>query len=216
MLIRFFKTNPVYWFILCIFLAISSMYALLVPAKDSFIQLNPVHTLYLDTFFLNYTILGDGVFSIALFLILLLMERTTLAVQVLISYLFSGLLVQVIKHAIRAPRPHAVFDNDAYPYFLDGITYSGLNSFPSGHTASVFALATLLALHDKNATRSASYLFLAIITGYSRIYLGQHFMADVAAGAFIGVLCAMVIYSRLQEVKIEWSSAGQLVRIQMQ
>jgi membrane-associated phospholipid phosphatase len=216
MLIRIIKANPVFWGILCAFLSICSLYLFIFPPKEIFVQLNTIHTLYLDAFFLNYTILGDGVVSIAIFLVLLLMERTTMAIQVIITYLFSGLLVRVMKHIIVSPRPHAVFDDGTYHYFIEGVTYSGQNSFPSGHTTSAFALAVLLSLHDTKRARQISYLFLAIITGYSRIYLGQHFLIDVTAGALLGVLSALVVYWQLHAMKIEWSSASQLVRIQLQ
>lgn len=214
--IRILKSNPGFWCIACIFFFTTGIYVTLVPAKDSFIQLNSIHTLYLDTFFQNYTILGDGVFSIALFLVLLLMERAALAMQVIIAYLFSGILSQVIKHMVHAPRPLALLGHDGYPYFIEGVTYGGMNSFPSGHTSSVFALAILLSLHNNNKGRGIAYLVLAIITGYSRIYLGQHFLLDVLAGALLGTVCALFVYVWLKEVRIEWSHTSEQVRIQMQ
>ncbi len=83
-----------------------------------------------------------------------------------------------------------------------------MSSFPSGHTTSVFALAVLLALNTSDKRISLIYLITAVITGYSRIYLGQHFLADVTTGALIGTLSALVVYWYLRQVKVEFRGAG--------
>jgi membrane-associated phospholipid phosphatase len=207
-LIRIYKTDPVFWILLLSLLLACGICLVMFSSIDLFFRLNTFHTLYLDTFFQNYTLLGDGVFSIAIFLLLLLADKIPLALQVITGYLFSGIISQIIKHLVHAPRPHAIITNAEYPYFIEGVTLSGMNSFPSGHTTSVFALAVLLALNTTDKRISLIYLITAIITGYSRIYLGQHFLADVTAGALIGTLSALVVYWYLRQVKIEFRGAG--------
>jgi membrane-associated phospholipid phosphatase len=214
-MIRIYKADPVFWSVLLFILTISGFCLLVFSAKDIFFRLNTVHTFYLDTFFQNYTLLGDGVFSIAVFLVLLLAERAALAMQVITGYLFSGIVSQVLKQVIHAPRPHAIITN-TYPYFIDGITHTGMTSFPSGHTTSVFALAVLLALNTPDKRISLIYLVTAIITGYSRIYLGQHFLADVVAGALIGILSALAVHWYLRQVKIEWRGVQNESQVQLQ
>lgn len=215
-LIRIYKADPVFWIILLILLFVSGVCLAAFSSKALFFGLNTFHTLYLDIFFQNYTLLGDGVFSIAIFLILLLTDKITLALQVITGYLFSGILSQIIKHLVHAPRPHAIITNAEYPYFIEGVTLSGMNSFPSGHTTSVFALAVLLALNTGDKRISIIYLITAIITGYSRIYLGQHFLADVATGALIGTLSALAVYWYLHRVKIEFTNATNEAHMQLQ
>ncbi len=205
-LIRICKADPVFWGVLLIVLTISGISLAIWSSKEIFFGLNSIHTLYLDTFFQNYTLLGDGVFSIAIFLILLLAERGALAMQVITAYLFSGILSQILKRAFHAPRPHAIISNAEYPWFVEGLTNTGMTSFPSGHTTSVFALATILALNTTDKRFSLIYLVTAIITGYSRIYLGQHFLADVTAGALIGTFSGLLVYWYLRQVKVEWVS----------
>jgi membrane-associated phospholipid phosphatase len=212
-LIRIYKTDPVFWILLLSLLAVCGICLAVFSSIDLFFRLNTFHTLYLDIFFQNYTLLGDGVFSIAIFLILLLANKIPLALQVITGYLFSGIVSQIIKHLVHAPRPHAIIDNAAYPYFIEGVTLSGMNSFPSGHTTSVFALAVLLALNTTDKRISLIYLITAIITGYSRIYLGQHFLADVTTGALIGTLSALAVYWYLRQVKIEFSGVNVAVRL---
>lgn len=92
------------------------------------------------------------------------------------------------------PRPKAFFDSGEYAWFIDGVTHGGSNSFPSGHTASAFALATILSLYSKNRLVGILCFILAVAAGYSRIYLGQHFFTDVFAGAVIGVMAALFVW----------------------
>ena len=115
-----------------------------------------------------------------------------LALLVLVAYLSSGLATQVLKNLINAPRPQIYFEASQYLFDSDNFSeiYSGSNSFPSGHTTSAFALATVFAVYFKRKYLSVLLLAAAALVGYSRIYLAQHFPADVLGGAFTGILFA--------------------------
>jgi membrane-associated phospholipid phosphatase len=160
---------------------------------DSFIMLNGYHTPALDAFFTVYTNVGDGLFSIGIAVILLFYRRFLLAIEIVIAFLVSGALVQILKYFFPMPRPRVFLANMNYTHFIDKVTLTGHASFPSGHSASAFALATLLSLFDGNKTRALWYLLAAALVGYSRIYLGQHFLEDVFAGILVGVSSALLI-----------------------
>ena len=78
------------------------------------------------------------------------------------------------------------------PYDLLGyeilVRRLGDYSFPSGHTSASFAAATALYAIDRR-WGTAAYI-LAVLIGFSRLYLGVHFPTDVLAGAVIGILAA--------------------------
>ena len=64
-------------------------------------------------------------------------------------------------------------------------------SFPSGHTATSFACATVLAVAVPRAAPAAYVLALAI--GYSRIYVGAHWVFDVLGGIVLGVAVGLAL-----------------------
>ena len=111
------------------------------------------------------------------------------------------------------PRPMTLIGEAHYAYFIDGFTHVGNASFPSGHTATAFGTALLLSVFTKNKKYSLLYLFAALLVAYSRIYLGQHFLQDVLAGALIGVPVALIVYfvfdnnkSWIEKLKLNKSS----------
>src|SRR5579863_593508 len=174
-------------------LAVGLIFLLSVGKATSFIELNPYHRSALDTFFVYVTFLGDGRFAIVICLIFLVLRRWRQALQLIAAFLISSLVAQILKNVFSMPRPKQFF-GAGYPYFIDGVTHIGFASFPSGHSTSVFALATLLAIFDSNKRGNILYLLAAIAVGYSRIYLGQHFLGDVLVGSGIGVLTAVGIH----------------------
>jgi undecaprenyl-diphosphatase len=63
-------------------------------------------------------------------------------------------------------------------------------SFPAGHAATAFAGATLLSYVAPRA--APALIALALLIGFSRVYVGVHYPSDVLAGAAIGVLVGLV------------------------
>lgn len=159
---------------------------------DGFIWLNQFHSSFLNYTFENITFLGDGSFTFLLsfFILVFFKNHRKLAFILLLSYISSGLFAQIIKNCISSPRPSVFFEIHHYKYYLDTFATSriGFHSFPSGHTASFFALATVLSNYCKRRYICFSMIILSALVGYSRIYLAHHFLIDVFAGSIIGVL----------------------------
>ena len=65
------------------------------------------------------------------------------------------------------------------------------SSFPSGHALSSFACAYVLARAEPRLAVPA--FVLAVLIGFSRIYVGVHYPLDVLAGAVLGLLVATAL-----------------------
>ena len=146
-----------------------------------------------DTFFKYITHLGDGLFSVAVIIALLFFSKRNSLMQFM-AFISSGLLVQVLKRFVfkGSLRPVAFFEGIAELHLVEGVKIARLHALPSGHTATAFALFFCLIFTTRNRVLQAFYLFLALITGYSRMYLSQHFLPDVLLGSLIGVALALL------------------------
>lgn len=73
----------------------------------------------------------------------------------------------------------------------------GLYGFVSSHAANTFALAFFLFRIKMIESSNYIWLFVwAALVSYSRIYLGQHYPADVLVGALVGI-CSAFLVSKL-------------------
>ncbi len=93
----------------------------------------------------------------------------------------AATIVFVLKDTLERSRPELAHPGTADPLVATPTSAS----FPSGHTATAFATATVIALLHPRLRWPA--LGLAALVGLSRVYLGVHFLFDVLAGAALGV-----------------------------
>ncbi|MDR1436839.1 MAG: phosphatase PAP2 family protein, partial [Candidatus Symbiothrix sp.] len=70
----------------------------------------------------------------------------------------------------------------------------GLYGFISSHAANAFGFAVFTALLFRNRLLTGTMLLFATINAYSRVYMGVHFISDVAAGALTGALTGYAVY----------------------
>jgi membrane-associated phospholipid phosphatase len=126
----------------------------------------------------------------------LLFVRYRYALMFLSALLIKTILVQVLKQIIfpDIERPFIYFNQMTDLHIVSGVKLLSSHSFPSGHSTSVFCLGVLLALIIKRNYWSILFVLLAILTAYSRIYLGQHFSVDVYSGSIIGIVIAGICY----------------------
>ena len=190
-----FKNNNKIILSYIIFLLVCSGIILLFSKDYIHIFINKHHHAIADVFFKYYTFVGDGFFNLFLFFILIFIKYRW-AWMVAASGTTTMIIVSVMKHIIYNGelRPLKFFDGIYNLNLVEGVDVHLYNSFPSGHTAGAFSLFFLFALISKKQYIKFFFLTIAILVGYSRMYLSQHFLVDVAMGAFIGGMVSLTCY----------------------
>ncbi|MBN2083616.1 MAG: phosphatase PAP2 family protein [Anaerolineales bacterium] len=140
------------------------------------------HPKWLDRFMGVATQLGNMLTALIAAFLLILWNNLGLAFEIILGTLTLWLVVETLKALTDRTRP-----------FLDleGTKVIGWRepgrSFPSGHTAQIFFLAALLSFRfSPGAWGIAALYAVAILVGFTRMYVGAHYPRDVIAGAVLG------------------------------
>ena len=132
-----------------------------------------------DQVFLFCTFLGNYSIIWILLAVILAFGNKKNASRILslsaVAIASSFILTEMLKLTLRFPRPliHSPYCPADY-------------SFPSGHTATSFAAAFMLAQLDRK--RAWLYMILAGLISYSRLYLGCHRPIDIAGGLIVAAV----------------------------
>lgn len=126
-----------------------------------------------------------------LMLIIFVKKKKLTSFKYIIGNVSLGvILMQVLKHIIKRPRP-------VWKWIKQG----GF-SYPSGHTISAMLLyGTIILLISKNYHGKYKKILIAlatlmiILTGISRIYFGAHYLTDVVASIILGSI--ILIFSNM-------------------
>jgi len=154
---------------------------------------------WLDHLLRNATYLGDS--RLMIFLIPLLgiylqrIKGWRTALILVIGASSACFSCEAVKHLVNRSRP------EVSQMRLEGIKVPTSPSFPSGHTFSASALYPGIALIMVRFSSSVplkialplSGTVLALLVGYTRIYLGVHFFSDVVAGLVGGLTFALAM-----------------------
>ena len=191
-------------FLLCfvIYLLVGAYIIQTIPFGELELKVNANHTPFLDLFFKYWTNLGDGWFY-TFFAIGVLLWKYYYGILTLIVIGLQTAVVQYLKLSVFDDRlrPLEFFKDNTTIKLVEGVDMVHFNSFPSGHTSTAFAMATLCALifaKEVVGFRPMIQFLLfvmALFVGFSRIYLFQHFFIDTYFGTIIGTGLSLIIFS---------------------
>jgi undecaprenyl-diphosphatase len=145
----------------------------------------------------------------------LLCAVLAITVLILICDQISSHVFKPLFHRLR-PTNHPDFRDIVDVFQYGDYEYRGSGyGFISGHATNSMGFAVFTAMIFKNRFFTVSILLFALLMGYSRIYLGRHFISDVAAGAAVGAMIGygvykLYIYGRKNWIKINTNNSAML------
>lgn len=162
------------------------------------------HTLknsFFDSFMPIMTHFGGFKFLFAFLVILIIYSHIRdyktikrISVLALFSLLLTDLVVVILKYGVCETRPFVSLDNVNLLIVEDDPF-----SFPSGHTASTFAVILIAVLNMKDLLKkhykivNVLLIVFAVLIPFSRVYVGVHYPFDVLAGFLIASTFAFLI-----------------------
>ncbi len=154
-----------------------------------------MRTGFLNTLFEAITMLGEETILVVLVAIIYYAVDKKLSHRLLFITMLSLGTNSVIKNIARVPRP-----------FTRGVT--GLRqetatgySFPSGHTQNFSTWSMALSYHFKKKVCIVLAVIFSLLLGFSRMYLGAHYLSDVLVALILGFGFAIfgnMLFDRVQ------------------
>jgi len=127
-------------------------------------------------------------------------RTVAVAILILIS-LSEWLSTDVLKPAVNRPRPfHSqshvhLYDRMSKTWQVTPVLASTIrnesHAMPSSHATNIFAAAVFLSAFLKRSW--PLFYLIAVLVGYSRVYLGVHYPFDVVCGAIAGTVCGLLL-----------------------
>jgi membrane-associated phospholipid phosphatase len=193
-MLKILTNNRLFFIIFLIWVIFGGVLQLLFTPTEIMFWINRHHNSLSDSFFYYVTLLGEDMIwflmlcSLVYDYYVLENNRNDAIKVLLISWLSKVLLSVSLKNIFNYPRPIEVYQHSGQViHFVDGITIHHWQSFPSGHTLTAFAFACVCLFLKKKTYPAIIALLIAMLVGYSRIYLFQHFPRDVFVGGVLGV-----------------------------
>ena len=161
--------------------------------ENFFLQLNGDGGKSADIFFTLCTSFGEAI-SWLIVAVLFYIYQKDKFILYFASLILSTILTQFIKHIFfeNVNRPTSVISDLSQIHMVPGVELHTANSFPSGHTATAFTIFLIgCFLINKKWFIPVGFI-AALLVGYSRIYLAQHFPIDVGGGMLVAVITVLL------------------------
>ncbi|MDC6367092.1 MULTISPECIES: phosphatase PAP2 family protein [Flavobacteriaceae] len=191
------------------FLILALLFPLVfIPKGEILLIVNGLRNPFMDSFFTKASSLGNAL-TVAFAVLLVLRFRFKWLAIFLLAFAFQIVLVLLFKKGFYSGelRPYLYFYRSGLGHIInlvEGVKIRYVNTFPSGHTATIFYLVSFFALLSRNRTASWVLMIVGALVGLSRIYLVQHFYIDVYFGILFGTLSSIMAYLIVRRFPKRW------------
>ena len=145
------------------------------------------------TFLMKY-IAESFVVVLALIIIYLYLKKDKNVFSFIVAFVLLFIIGEVIKFAVREPRPCQIEDFQ----WASGLCETGF-SFPSNHAITLSGLIFFIKGYKY---LRILYLIWLLLVLFGRVYLGEHYLSDVLAGAALSLVIAFAIYAYREKINL--------------
>lgn len=156
--------------------------------RPLFLYLNELFYFQPEYIWINITLFGDAA-MVMILLLPLVAKHPELVVRTFIAAIITTLFLHGFKENLIVLRPPSVYSAEMI-HQLGNQFWQG--SFPSGHSAAPFTLASMVIFLVNNTKIRSFIVIYASIIALSRIATGVHWPIDILGGAFFGWLAAYI------------------------
>ncbi len=170
------------------------------------IFINQSHNKYLDIFFKYLTNLGQGYLILIVTIILLFFSLRKSMILATAGIITGGITQFCKKVWFKDAKRPAYHLDEINLNIIENFDIHYYHSFPSGHTSSIFCLCLCLAYFVKNIYLKIFLLIVAIMVGFSRVYLSQHYLVDIFVGSIVGAgsaILGIMIIEKLRTKRLD-------------
>lgn len=172
---------------------------ILIYERDLFFMLNGSDSPFLDRFMWLYS--GKAVWlPLAFFILVVLLYKKKWRESILILLAIVLVITLCDQFSSHLCKPlFTRFRPTHHPDFMDQVQTvfgyrGGKYGFISSHAANAFGFATYMSLLFRYRLFTWTIFIWAVLTAYSRVYLGVHFISDIVPGAISGVFFGWLVY----------------------
>ena len=167
--------------------------------RTIFLTLNGMLTPYWDSFM--YILTSKFIWIPLYASILYVLYKNMNIRMVIFTTLMFALLItladqtcsSILRPIFERPRPSRNPEIADLVHLVNG-KRGGKFGFPSCHAANTFALACFIMLLFKNRALTTFFMLWAIVTCYTRIYVGVHYPGDLLFGTIVGFTMGIITY----------------------
>ena len=179
-------SSPWFWAIPSFALITMLIIGLTGTNQPLFLYLNHAVYVPVESIWINITLYGDAAMVMVLMLPLTA-KRPDIVVKSFIAALIAAFFLHGFKELLSVPRPPAIFPAELFHQL--GHQFSA-SSFPSGHAAAPFTLASMIIFLVSDVRIRSVVVIYASVIALSRIATGVHWPIDILGGMFFGWFAA--------------------------
>lgn len=184
--------------------------------RDTFFLLNGSDSAYLDRFMWLFS--GKAVWlPLAAFILFVLVYKKNWREWLLILLAITLVITLADQFASHLCKPlFTRFRPTHHPDFMNEVRTvfdyrGGRYGFMSSHAANAFGFVTFMALLMRDRLFGWTLFLWALVTAYSRVYLGVHFISDIVPGALVGTLFGYLVYHLYRWARVRLVPGARLL-----